>query len=147
MSSASLKSLNNQVKKIDTGSRKKINLKLQAISNNNIIIRNKESMLQNINLDNNIRQTNGLTNVNMNILIKEENINDNDSDFRINKIDNYQINNQNDNDNDKTNKKNCNQNIDTLHSYSILDSKDSITPINNRNICLNLVNKKYFNNV
>ena len=82
---------------------------------------------------------------------KEENINDNDDDCLINKINNYKLNVKDFQDKENNNTLNYNNyhnnNCDTIHSYSILDSKDSvisIMPINSSNKYLNGVHKKYF---
>ena len=88
-----------------------------------------------------------------NILIKEENINDNDDDCLINKINNYKLNINETQDKENKNAlnynyKKINNNIfDTIHSYSIIDSKDSIIstlPINSSNINLKEPHKGYF---
>ena len=83
---------------------------------------------------------------------KEENIIDNDDDCIINKVNDYKLNVNDFPDKENKNTLNYNKlnnNSDTIHSYSILDSKDSvisILPINSSNKGLNDIHKKYFFN-
>ena len=84
-----------------------------------------------------------------NLVNKEENINDNDDDCLINKVKHYRL-----NDNDLMDKENhnilnfnnmnINNTTDTIHSYSIIDSKDSVLTINSSNKYFNEAHKKYF---
>jgi hypothetical protein len=80
---------------------------------------------------------------------KEENIIDNDDDCIINKVNYYKLNVNEFPDKENKNTLNHNKqnnNSDTIHSYSILDSKDSvisILPINSSNKGLNDIHKKY----
>ena len=100
-----------------------------------------------LNLDK-ILNNNNIVQKSKNIDCKEENIFDNDDDGTINKINNYNLNVKDFQNKENINKLNFYQNNnDTIHSYSILDSKDSvisIMPIHSTNKNLDETHRKYF---
>jgi hypothetical protein len=87
------------------------------------------------------------------ILNKEENINDEDDDCLINKINEYKLKVNGYQNKENKNMLNINKinyinKTDSIHSYSIIDSKDSvisIMPIHSTNNYLNETKKSYFN--
>ena len=110
--------------------KKKINLKMKVTYKTNI---NLDQFLDNKKPELNIFED----------TVYNENIDEsNDDDYIINKINNYTIN--------KgvylINKKNNinNNDFDTIHSYSIIDSKDTFISIHSSKVNLNEQNKKYY---
>ena len=88
------------------------------------------------------------------LMRKEENISDDDEDGIINKANDYNLNVKEFEDKENRNPLNFthnnyikNKTTDTIHSYSIIDSKDSIMsvmPIHSSNKNLDETHKKYF---
>ena len=115
--------------------------------------------------ENNITQINEIPNLNLDKILfknnksknlnrKEENISDNDDDGIIKKANDYNVNVKEFEDKENQNPLNFthnnyikNKTTDTIHSYSIIDSKDSIMsvmPIHSSNKNLDETHKKYF---
>jgi hypothetical protein len=101
-----------------------------------------------LNLDKILYNNNNMDQKLKNLDYKEENIFDFDDDGIINKINNCKLNVKNFQDKENINKLNFyHNNNDTINSYSILDSKDSvisIMPINSSNKNLDETHRKYF---
>ena len=100
-----------------------------------------------LNLDKILYNNNNMDQKLKNLDYKEENIFDFDDDGIINKINNCKLNVKNFQDKENINKLNFYHNNDTINSYSILDSKDSvisIMPINSSNKNLDETHRKYF---
>ena len=116
--------------------KKKINLKMKVINKTNI---NLEQFLENKKTKLNLFE-----NTDYNENIDESN----DDDYIINKINNYTINKGVSLINKKKeiniNNIHNNNNFDTIHSYSIIDSKDTFISIHSSRINLNEQHKKYY---
>ena len=116
--------------------KKKINLKMKVINKMNI---NLEQFL-----DNKKTKLNLFENTDYNENIDESN----DDDYIINKINNYTINKGvsliNKQSDININNANNNNNFDTIHSYSIIDSKDTFISIHSSRVNLNEQHKKYY---
>jgi serine/threonine-protein kinase 24/25/MST4 len=127
-------------------SKKKINLKMKVPTTTKVNIK----YIPNLNLDkilnNSTNKFNGFKESETKEDIKESK----DSDYIINKINNYTINKgcskekENKNILNLINKNYNKNNIDSIHSYSILDSKDTVISIHNSNINLNHPHKNYY---
>ena len=128
-------------------SKKKINLKMKVPTTTNSNIKHIPNLNLAKILNNNQNKFNEFKEAETKEDIKESK----DSDCIINKINNYTINKVCLN-NDKENKNllnlinnNYNKNYnDTIHSYSILDSKDTVISIHNSNVNLNQPHKNYY---
>ena len=115
--------------------KKKINLKMKVINKTNI---NLEQFLENKKTKLNLFE-----NTDYNENIDESN----DDDYIINKINNYTINKGVSliNKKKEININNINNNnFDTIHSYSIIDSKDTFISIHSSRVNLNEQHKKYY---
>ena len=105
------------------------------------------NQIPSLNLDKILNNKNIIIQKYKNLACKEENIDDNDDDGIINKINNYKLNVKDIQEKENINTLNVNHNNDTIHSYSILDSKDSIIsimPIHSSYRNLDETHKKYF---
>ena len=123
---------NNNNSFMTNSTKKKINLKLKVANKTNA---NLEQFLDN--------KRNKL------ILFEDtkynENIDEsNDADYIINKINNYTINKGINSIYKNIDNKNTNNDFDTIHSYSIIDSKDTFISIHSSRFNLNEQHKKYY---
>ena len=123
---------NNNNSFMTNSTKKKINLKLKVANKTNA---NLEQFL-----DNKRNKLNLFEDTKYN-----ENIDDSsDADYIINKINNYTINKGINSIYKNIDNKNTNNDFDTIHSYSIIDSKDTFISIHSSRFNLNEQHKKYY---
>ena len=123
---------NNNNSFMTNSTKKKINLKLKVANKTNA---NLEQFL-----DNKRNKLNLFEDTNYNENIDESS----DADYIINKINNYTINKGINSIYKNIDNKNTNNDFDTIHSYSIIDSKDTFISIHSSRFNLNEQHKKYY---
>ena len=123
---------NNNNSFMTNSTKKKINLKLKVANKTNA---NLEQFL-----DNKRNKLNLFEDTNYNENIDESS----DADYIINKINNYTINKGINSIYKNIDNKNTNNDFDTIHSYSIFDSKDTFISIHSSRFNLNEQHKKYY---
>ncbi len=123
---------NNNNSFMTNSTKKKINLKLKVANKTNA---NLEQFL-----DNKRNKLNLFEDTKYNENIDESS----DADYIINKINNYTINKGINSIYKNIGNKNINNDFDTIHSYSIIDSKDTFISIHSSRFNLNEQHKKYY---
>ena len=123
---------NNNNSFMTNSTKKKINLKLKVANKTNA---NLEQFL-----DNKRNKLNLFEDTKYNENIDESS----DADYIINKINNYTINKGINSIYKNIDNKNTNNDFDTIHSYSIIDSKDTFISIHSSRFNLNEQHKKYY---
>ena len=123
---------NNNNSFMTNSTKKKINLKLKVANKTNA---NLEQFL-----DNKRNKLNLFEDTKYNENIDESS----DADYIINKINNYTINKKINSIYKNIDNKNTNNDFDTIHSYSIFDSKDTFISIHSSRFNLNEQHKKYY---
>ena len=123
---------NNNNSFMTNSTKKKINLKLKVANKTNA---NLEQFL-----DNKRNKLNLFEDTKYNENIDESS----DADYIINKINNYTINKGINSIYKNFDNKNTNNDFDTIHSYSIIDSKDTFISIHSSRFNLNEQHKKYY---
>ena len=123
---------NNNNSFMTNSTKKKINLKLKVANKTNA---NLEEFL-----DNKRNKLNLFEDTKYNENIDESS----DADYIINKINNYTINKGINSIYKNIDNKNTNNDFDTIHSYSIIDSKDTFISIHSSRFNLNEQHKKYY---
>ena len=123
---------NNNNSFMTNSTKKKINLKLKVANKTNANLeqfldnkRNKLKLFEDTNYNENIDESS-------------------DADYIINKINNYTINKGINSIYKNIDNKNTNNDFDTIHSYSIIDSKDTFISIHSSRFNLNEQHKKYY---
>ena len=123
---------NNNNSFMTDSTKKKINLKLKVANKTNANLeqfldnkRNKLKLFEDTNYNENIDESS-------------------DADYIINKINNYTINKGINSIYKNIDNKNTNNDFDTIHSYSIFDSKDTFISIHSSRFNLNEQHKKYY---